>query len=118
MQPLPNVLQDFINNGKGIKSPWIQYLQQFTIAPPSFADVIVGTSPFEYTAEEPGNIYISGGTVTGITLTRGVDTLTVFPNTVNPRLVPVAVADIVEVTYSVLPTIKFIPSYGVNTTNG
>lgn len=117
MLPLPSVLQDFINELK-IKEPWVQYLQQFTIAPPAFASITVGISPFEYTAEEPGNIFISGGTVSGITLTRGSDTITIFPNTVNPRLVPVAVADIVEVTYSVLPTMKFIPSYGVNTTNG
>lgn len=80
--------------------------------------IIVGSSPFEYLAEEPGNIFISGGTVSGITLTRGTDTITVAPSTANPRLIPVAVADIVEVTYSVLPTMKFIPSYGVNTTNG
>ena len=111
MTPLPSVLQAFVNSAKGIVEPWIQYLQQFTIAPPAFADVIVGTSPFEYQAAEPGNLFISGGTVSLITLTRGTDTITVSPT----KLVPVAVDDIVEVTYSVLPTIKFIPSYGVNT---
>lgn len=117
MQPFPSVLSDFVNASKKVVLPWIQYLQQFTIAPPSFMDIIVGTSPFEFQSAEPGNIFISGGTVTGITLTRGGDTITVFPSTANPRMVPVAVADIVEVTYSVLPTIKFIPSYGVNTTS-
>jgi len=115
MQPFPSVLSDFVDAGKKIVLPWIQYLQQFTIAPPSFMPVIVGSSPFEYTAEEPGNLFISGGTVTGITLTRGADTIT-LPTSIT--LIPVAVADIVEVTYSVLPIIKFIPSYGVNTTNG
>ena len=117
MQVFPSVIQDFIDQAKRIKEPWIQYLQQFTIAPPAFMDLTVGTSPFEYEAREPGNVFISGGTVSGITLTRGTDTITLFPDTSTPRLVPVAVSDIVEVTYSVLPTIKFIASYGVDTHN-
>ena len=110
MQPFPSIIQDFVDQVKRIKEPWVQYLQQFTIAPPAFTDITVGISPFEYQTVEPGNIYISGGTVTGITLTRGTDTITVTGD-----LIPVAVADIVEVTWSVLPTMKFIPSYGVNT---
>ncbi len=117
MQPFPSVLQDFVDNLKKLKSPWVQYLQQFTIAPPAFMDVTVSISPFEYQAKEPGNLFVSGGTVSGITLTRGNDTITVAPNTANPRIIPVAVNDIVEVTYSVLPTIKFIPLYGVDTHN-
>lgn len=117
MQPFPSVLQDFVDQFKKLKNPWVQYLQQFTTAPPAFMDITVGTSPFDYEAKEPGNLFVSGGTVSGITLTRGVDTITVAPNTANPRLIPVAVADIVEVTYSVLPTIKFIPLYGVDTHN-
>ena len=115
MQPFPSVIQNFVDTLQKIKEPWVQYLSQFTIAPPPFVSVTVSASPFSYQAEEPGNLFISGGTVSGITLTRGADTITVFPSTANPRLVPVAVADIVTVTYSVLPTIKFIPSYGVNT---
>lgn len=115
MQPFPSVLQDFVSGAKKILEPWVQYLQQFTIAPPAFMDISVGSSPFEYQAKEPGNIFISGGTSSGITLTRGVDTIIVAPSTANPRMIPVAVDDIVEVTYSVLPTMKFIPAYGVNT---
>lgn len=117
MLPLPNVLQNFVNGGRQIISPWIQYLQQFTIAPPAFIDVTVGTSPFDYVAAEPGNLFITGGTVSGITLTRGSDTITVFPSTANPRLVPISIGDTVEITYSVKPTIKFIPQYGVDTHN-
>ncbi len=115
MQPFPSVIQNFVDTFQKIKNPWIQYLQQFTTSPPPFMPVTVGSSPFSYQADEPGNLFISGGTVSGITLTRGPDTITVFPSTANPRLVPVAVADIVGVTWSVLPTIKFIPSYGINT---
>lgn len=115
MQPLPNIVQQFVNSGRQIISPWIQYLQQFTIAPPAFMDVTLTGSPFDYTSAEPGNLYIRGGTVSGITLTRGADTI-ILPAT--SSLIPVAIEDTVRITYSVLPTIKFIPSYGQNTTNG
>lgn len=117
MQTLPSVLSRFISSAGLIVEPWIQYLQQFTIAPPAFAPVIVGTSPFAYEAKEPGNLFISGGTVSSITLTRGPDTIIVAPSTVNPRMIPVAIEDIVTITYTVLPTIKFIPSYGYSTTS-
>ena len=117
MQPLPNILHDFVNGLRKLRSPWIEYLQQFTIAPPAFMDVTPDGSPFEYEAKEPGYLFITGGTVSAITLTRGSETITVFPDTTTPRLVPVAVADIVTITYTVIPTLKFIPSYGVDTYN-
>lgn len=117
MVPFYSTIAKFVDKAGNILQPWIAYLQQFTIAPPPFAAVIVGSSPFAYEAKEPGNLFISGGTVSSITLTRGPDTITVAPSTVNPRLIPVAVNDTVIVTYSVLPTIKFIASYGQNTTS-
>jgi len=115
MLPLPNIVQEFITSARQIKSPWIQYLQQFTITPPAFMDITLTGSPFDYTSAEPGNIFISGGTVTGITLTRGPDTI-ILP--ASSSLIPVSIDDTVRITYSVLPTVKFIPSYGQNTTNG
>lgn len=115
MVPFYTTVSRFVNQAGIILNPWIQYLQQFTIAPPPFLAITVGISPFAYTAKEPGNLFISGGTVTSITLTRGTTTIIVAPNTVNPRLIPVAVEDTITITYAVVPTIKFIPSYGSNT---
>ena len=117
MQTLPNVLSVFVDKMGKIVQPWIGYLQQFTIPPPAFSDIDVDPSPFVYEATEPGFIYISGGTVSAITLTRGTDTLTIASDTSIPRLVPVAIKDIVSVTYSVLPTMKYIESYGQHTTS-
>jgi len=117
MLPLPNIVQNFVDRVGQIKSPWIQYLQQFTIAPPAFLIIDAGSSPYDYEAKEPGNVFISGGTVSGISLTRGPDTIILFPDTSVARFVPVAVNDIVTITYSVKPNIKFIPSYGQNTTS-
>lgn len=108
MQILPNSLARFVNKSGNIVTPWIQYLQQFTQKPPPFVDIDVDISPFSYTAVEPGFVFVSGGTVSAIALDRGSDTL----NFTGQIQVPVSIGDIVTVTYSVLPTITFIPIYG------
>jgi hypothetical protein len=111
MIPLPNLLQPFVSAARQLQSPWNMYLQQFTQAPPNIQDVTVTTSPFEYQAKEPGNVSVIGGTVSAIALVRGLISVDVT----GMKLIPVAINDIVRVTYSVLPTIKFLASYGQNT---
>ena len=115
MQTFPNIVARFIGNGGNIIKPWIQYLQQFTIAPPKFIDVSVGSSPFSYTAKEPGYVYYVGGVVTGISLTRGSDTLPVITGV--QQFIPVSIGDTVTFTYTGLPAIIFIPIYGANVTS-
>lgn len=111
MIPLPTLLAPFVDNRGKIKQPWNFYLQQFTQAPPSILTITVGGSPFSYQAVEPGVIAVTGGTISAITLTRGIITI----NVTGEKLIPVAIADTVEITYSVLPTVQFIPSYGQRT---
>lgn len=113
MQVLPNQNSPFVRLPSGIIiPPWNSYLQQFTQEPPPIAAITVGTSPFSYIAKEPGYVSVTGGTVSAIVLTRGTDTI----NLTGLKAVPVSIKDIVTITYSVLPTIKFIPVYGANTT--
>ena len=114
MQPLPNQSSPLVRLLNGtIIPPWNSYLQQFTQAPPSFVRVTVGASIFSYVAKEPGFIIVKGGTVSAIHLTRGLLTIDVT----GQKLIPVAVQDTITVTYSVLPTIKFLANYGQNTGN-
>jgi hypothetical protein len=108
MQIFPNTGAPFTNKLGRILRPWIQYLQQFTQAPPSVIGVTVSASPFAYTAKEPGFIFVNGGTVSNISFARG----SIVLNFTGQKLVPVSINDIVTVTYSVLPTISFIPIYG------
>lgn len=115
MQTFPNITQRFVDAAGIILQPFISYLQQFTTSPPPFVDINVGASPFEYEAAEPSFVYITGGTVSEITLTRGTDTIIIAPDTTIPRLVPTAIGDIVTVTYTVLPTMKYIENYGQHT---
>lgn len=109
MLPLPNRVNPFVQQiGGRIASPWDSYLQQFTQAPPSVMAVTAGASPFSYTVKEPGCVAVSGGTVSAITFTRG----NVSIDVTGQKLIPVCIQDIITVTYSVLPTIRFIPAYG------
>lgn len=120
MQTFPSIAQRFVNAAGIVLQPFIGYLQQFTIAPPAFVDITIGASPFDYEAQEPGFVRIRGGTISNISLIRGSRTLLFFSSgsDTEPRIVPVAVGDIVRTTYTVAPTfILFIPSYGQNTTS-
>ncbi len=111
MQPLPNTLANFVDKAGKVIKPWIQYLQQFTQAPPAIMTITVSASPFSYTAKEPGYVSVAGGVVSAIALTRN----TVVIDMTGVKLIPVSINDIVTVTYTGLPTMKFIPIYGANT---
>ena len=86
--------------------PWTTFFQQFVQAPSAVVSLIVGSSPFAYSAKEPGQIAVIGGTVSAIALIRG----TVNINVTVVKLIPVAIKDIVKVTYSGLPVIQFLPN--------
>lgn len=111
MIPLPNQIAPFVNKLGKILAPWNFYLQQFTQAPPGISNIIVGPSPFTYTSKEPGFISVNGGTVSTIGLIRGL----VSVDVTGTKLIPVAIEDNVKITYSVLPTVKFLANYGQNT---
>ncbi len=114
MIPFYSTLAKFVDISTGrILNPWIQYLQQFTVAPANIMPITVSASPFSYTVKEPGNIIITGGAITSITLVRGSTNL----DMTGQKVIPVGIKDIVIVIYTIIPTIKFIPSYGQNTTS-
>lgn len=110
MIPLPNVLAAFVNKSGQIIRPWNSYLQQFTQQPPSVVSITVSGSPFSYTAREPGNIAITNGTISNIRLSRGIVDIDFGAGT--DKIIPAGINDIITITYSVLPTVRFLPSYG------
>ena len=102
---LPNLKSALVNAKGFVLQPWISFFQQFTQAPSQVIDLNVTASPFSYTAVEPGILVLSGGTISTITLTRGNTTVTITGS-----FVPLAIQDMVTITYSVLPTVQFFPS--------
>jgi len=69
--------------------------------------VTVGASPFTYLAEDDGVLIVQGGTVSQIDYLRNTGT-TNLGVTAGP--VPVLAADTIIITYTVLPTVTFLPS--------
>jgi len=72
--------------------------------PAAISGVALGGSPFQYVASVPGFLSVSGGTVSAITLTRNGAAIPIA----SP--VPMSNGDAVTVTYSVAPSINFVPS--------
>lgn len=73
----------------------------------ALAAITVGASPFSYTAPAAGSVVVGGGTVSAITLKRGTPAAITMGITAGN--VPVSPGDIVTTTYSVLPTMNFVP---------
>src|SRR5258708_2468744 len=111
MQVFPNLTSRFADAYGTLLKPWVQYLQQFTTAPPGISQSTLGPSPFSYVAAEPGQLIVNNGTVSKIEIIRGNVSLDVT----GTKIVPVSVADTVKITFSAVPMVNFLPSYGANT---
>ncbi len=75
-------------------------------APPPVSATLTG-SPFSFTAGALGTVFVAGGTVSQITLTRYGTTV---PTGVTSGGISVANGDVVTVTYSGSPSINFVPA--------
>jgi hypothetical protein len=104
-RPFPGAYVPGVNLQTGyLTTPWILWLQQFGSQPGAPVPVTPTGSPFSYTASGPGSLSISGGTVSARTLTRGGVTAPI-----GASLIPMVNNDVATVTYSVAPTVYFIP---------
>lgn len=70
------------------------------------ASITVGASPFAYTAPTSGNVCISGGAITQVTLAR--NGTTAYTSTLAVDQVVVRKGDVVTVTYTTAPTMYFL----------
>jgi hypothetical protein len=91
-----------------LASVWYQFLvrlAQLTAESPMTAPA-VGASPYTFTAVTIGNLFITGGTVSSIVLTRSGVSITCQKD----QFIPMAAGDTVTTTYTVAPTMTFVPS--------
>ncbi|MDB5584897.1 MAG: hypothetical protein JWR80_10073 [Bradyrhizobium sp.] len=103
--PDPNVA--LVDEGKLLTQPWytgLIRLAQLSAERP-IAPVSLGVSPYTFTATTIGDLLVRGGTVSAVTLVRG-DVSVTCPTS---GFIPMAANDSVIVTYSVLPTVTFVP---------
>lgn len=105
-QPFPGAFQPVIGPGGLFTPPWVLWLAQFAQQPGPIAPATVGASPWSFTASGAGNLVISGGTVSAVTLRRGG----VSASFGAQRTIPMVNNDVATVTFTGSPTANFIPS--------
>jgi hypothetical protein len=104
----PNWTVPVVDLQTGYATPsWFEFFARLTTQPPPIVGVALTGSPFTYTASTDGNLAVSGGTVSSITLSRAA--MTNVPTGVTSGIIPLSQGDSVTITYSVAPTINFIP---------
>ena len=101
---VPSSAQPIADQQGRITTPWQRFCNALVAGAPHIIAVTPSGSPFAYTASMSGSLVISGGTVSARTLTRNVDTIPVASSTI-----PMANGDVATITYSVAPTINFVP---------
>lgn len=99
-----NLLSPFVDPKTGrLVSPWNMFIQTLIQAPPAVQDISI-ISGETFTPNVNGNLIITGGTISNISLIRG----TVIINLTGQTIIPLAVNDSVSITYSVAPTFQFL----------
>lgn len=96
---------------KGVtNSPWYFFWQGLFrgLAPAAVVPVIPGASPYTYTAAVKGFMLITGGTVSLVEFSR--DGVTFYSYGTTSGQFTLNAADRLRVTYSVTPTMTFVPT--------
>ena len=112
-RPVPNTQSAIAATADGkirvfLIAPWTQFFQQFVQKVAAAVPVVLNGSPFDYTPNQNGNVYVNGGTVSNLSLVRGLDVLDVT----GQKIIPVGIGDTIRITYGLgpLPTVKFLGS--------
>jgi trimeric autotransporter adhesin len=96
----------FLNPDSNLVShAWFKFFSGLVGTPNQETAVTVTTSPFIYTAPIAGTLFVKGGTVSSISITRSA----LYNIGVAAGPVPVSVGDVVTITYSAAPTAVFFP---------
>lgn len=78
------------------------------LPPSNVIEVTPTGSPFTYTAPVKGFMIVRGGTVSAVEFSR--DSTTYYNLTQTAGTFPVNAADLLRITYSVVPTVVFVPT--------
>lgn len=103
---LPDRNNPLVDQRGLVTQVWQLFFNALTPSVDAITALVVSASPASFTATQPGNVAVSGGTLTAVTLTRG----SVVLNLGTSRVVPVSVGDVVKVTYTAAPTMNFVPN--------
>lgn len=102
---VPNSNQPLVDSRGMVTQIWQRFFNAIIGPAGAVSAITVGASPFTFTASQRGSVAISGGTLTSVVLNRAGTSISLGTG----RTAPVAPGDTVTVTYSVLPTMTFVP---------
>lgn len=106
MNRVPSSQIPFVNQDKTIATEWLRFLTDLVSNAKPSASITPSSSPSAYVASVQGHLLVVGGTVSSITLKRGRATIATG---MTSGFIPVSSNDIVTVTYTVAPTLTFVP---------
>lgn len=105
-QYLPRDGHRVVDEGGNLTAPWREFFMRIASPPQGVKPHTLAASPYVLTAPTDGTVVVTGGTVSGATFTRGRDTVTLPAGSLTH---PVRQGDVVSITYSVAPSVTFIP---------
>jgi len=90
--------------------PWYRLFSRMFAKPARETPITLTGSPFDYEARKDGFLIITGGTVSQISIARGLTSSpTIYDIGVTQGQVVIKNGDVVGITYSSAPTVAFFP---------
>jgi hypothetical protein len=106
---LPNFNVPLSRQGITEKDWFLFWANLFGGLPPGNETALtIGASPYTYTAGVKGSLIVSGGTVSAIAFSRNGSTF--YSTGQAAGMFPLNARDSLRITYTVLPTVVFVPS--------
>lgn len=106
---LPNFPVPLIEDRVTSRDWYKFWLGLFRGLPPGNVEpVTVAASPYIYSATKRGSMIVSGGTVSAIAFSR--DGTSFYTTGLTAGMFPLNASDQLKVTYTVVPTMTFVPS--------
>lgn len=106
---IPNYNVPLVSGGFTGKDWYFFWSGLFRGLPPgNVIEVGATASPMTYTAPAKGNLIVQGGTVSQVRFSR--DGVNLYDTALTQGLFPLNAADQLTITYSVVPTLTFVPS--------
>ena len=103
---LPSALEPVAGSGGNVTPSWFRFFASLAAGSQAVSAVTVTASPFAYASPSNGSLSVSGGTVSAISLKRGNTAVALG---VAAGLLPAATGDTFTITYTVAPTVTFLP---------
>jgi hypothetical protein len=104
---VPSSAMPIADKGGFVTTVWQRFFNAIVSQAEAITQPRVIKSPFQYQASGQGNLVVSGGTVSDISLRRGTMTL---PMGIISGVVPMSNLDVVTITFTGAPDVAFVPA--------